>query len=126
LVTSNFNLPDGAWIESQRWAQDGKPVSLSTVDQVLQKIGATVAAPGHLGRAAAASGQSGQSASAPAPAAGSVNPAQYLLHHGITQLATYQPASRFWPFQWIEGGWLLVLSLLLMAAAVWLVHRRAA
>jgi hypothetical protein len=127
LVTGNFNLPDGAWIESQRWAQDGKPVSLSTVDQVLQKIGATVAAPGHLGHAAVASGQSGQSASAPAPALGStVNPAQYLLHHGITQLATYQPASRFWPFQWIEGGWLLVLSLLLMGAAVWLVHRRAA
>jgi hypothetical protein len=97
---------------------------------VLQKIGATVAAPGHLGQAAAASGQSsqfGQSASAPAPASGStVNPAQYLVHHGITQLATYQPASRFWPFQWIEGGWLLALSLLLMAAAVWLVHRRAA
>jgi hypothetical protein len=129
LVTSNFSLPDGAWIESQRWAQDGKPVSLSTVDQVLQKIGAMVAAPGHLGQAAAASGQSGQfgqSARAPAPAAGSVNPAQYLLHHGVTQVATYQPASRFWPFQWIEGGWLLALSLLLLAAAVWLVHRRAA
>jgi hypothetical protein len=55
-----------------------------------------------------------------------VNPAQYLLHHGITQLTTYQPASRLWPFQWIEGGWLLALSLLLMAAAVWLVLRRAA
>ena len=34
--------------------------------------------------------------------------------------------SRFWPFQWIEGGWLLALSLLLLTAAVWLVHRRAA
>ena len=55
-----------------------------------------------------------------------MSPAQYLLHHGFTALATYQPASRFWPFQWIEGGWLLVLSLLLMATAVWLVHRRVA
>jgi hypothetical protein len=27
--------------------------------------------------------------------------------------------------QWIEGGWLLALSLLLIAATVWLVHRRA-
>jgi hypothetical protein len=121
LVTSTFNLPDGAWIESQRWTQDGKPVSLSTVDQVLQKIGATVAAPGHLGQLPAAGGQS-----APAPAPGSVSPAQYLLHHGVTQLTTYQPAGRFWPFQWIEGGWLLALSLLLLTAAVWLVHRRAA
>jgi hypothetical protein len=121
LLTSSFNLPDGAWIESQRWAQNGQPVSLSTVNQVLQKIGATVAAPGHLGQLPAAGGQS-----APAPAPGSVSPAQYLLHHGITQLTTYQPASRLWPFQWIEGGWLLALSLLLLTAAVWLVHRRAA
>jgi hypothetical protein len=121
LVTSNFTLPDGAWIESQRWAQAGQPVSLSTVDQVLRKIGAMVAAPGHLGQLPAAGSQS-----APAPGPGSVSPAQYLLHHGITQLTTYQPASRLWPFQWIEGGWLLALSLLLMAAAVWLVRRRAA
>ena len=35
-------------------------------------------------------------------------------------------ASRFWSFQWIEGGWLLALSLLLIAATVWLVRRRAA
>jgi hypothetical protein len=37
-----------------------------------------------------------------------------------------QPGSRFWLFQWIEGGWLLALSLLLIAATVWLVRRRAA
>jgi hypothetical protein len=49
----------------------------------------------------------------------------YLLHRGFTQLTSYQPASRFWPFQWIEGGWLLALSLLLIAATVWLVRRRA-
>ena len=55
-----------------------------------------------------------------------MSPPQYLLHHGFTQVSSYQPASRFWPFQWIEGGWLLGLSLLLMAVAVWLVHRRAA
>ena len=39
---------------------------------------------------------------------------------------SYQPASRFWPFQWIEGGWLLALSALLIAATVWLVQHRAA
>jgi hypothetical protein len=46
--------------------------------------------------------------------------------HGYTQWTRYQPGSRFWPFQWIEGGWLLALSVLLIAATVWLVHRRAA
>jgi len=49
-----------------------------------------------------------------------------LAPHGYTQWTSYQPASRFWPFQWIECGWLLGLSVLLIAAAIWLVHRRAA
>ena len=54
------------------------------------------------------------------------DPVQYLIQHGYTQLTTYQPASQFWRFQWIEGGWLLGLSLLLIATSVWLVRRRAA
>ncbi len=52
--------------------------------------------------------------------------AQCLSQHGYTQWTSYQPASRFWPFQWIEGGWLLALSVLLIAVTVWLVRRRAA
>ena len=51
---------------------------------------------------------------------------QYLAQHGYTLWTIYQPGSRFWPFQWIEGGWLLALSVLLIAATVWLVRRRAA
>jgi ABC-type transport system involved in multi-copper enzyme maturation permease subunit len=39
---------------------------------------------------------------------------------------SYQPGSRFWTFQAIEGGWLLALSLILLAATIWLVRRRAA
>jgi hypothetical protein len=39
--------------------------------------------------------------------------------------ANYQPASHFWPVQWIEGGGLLALSALLIAVTVWLVHHRA-
>ena len=123
LVTSNPNLPHGAWVMSQRWIQGGKPVSLSTVSQVLQKVGVTEVAPGQFAQTPVASGQSAHTS---ASTLGNMSPAQYLLHHGFTALATYQPASRFWPFQWIEGGWLLALSLLLMGTAVWLVHRRAA
>ena len=51
---------------------------------------------------------------------------QYLYQRGYTQWTSYQPASRFWPFQWIESGWLLALSVLLIAVTVWLVRRRAA
>jgi hypothetical protein len=40
--------------------------------------------------------------------------------------ADYQTASHFWSVQEIEGGGLLALSVLLIAATVWQVHRRAA
>jgi hypothetical protein len=39
---------------------------------------------------------------------------------------SYQPESRFWHFQLAGGGWLLGLALILGAATVWLVRRRAA
>ena len=48
-----------------------------------------------------------------------------IAQHGYQYWVSYQPASRFWPFQWIEGGWLLALSVLLIGATVWLVRRRA-
>ncbi len=57
--------------------------------------------------------------------AGSGNPLQCLAQHGFTFWTSYQPASRFWAFQWIESGWLLALSVLLIAVTVWLVRRRA-
>ncbi len=53
-------------------------------------------------------------------------PAQVFAQHGITQWWRYIPVSRFWPMQFIEAGWLLVLSVLLIAATLWLVRRRAA
>lgn len=45
---------------------------------------------------------------------------------GRTQWWRYIPVSRFWPMQLFEAGWLLVLAILLGAATVWLVRRRAA
>jgi len=66
------------------------------------------------------------SALPPEKAGGPNGFAQCLARHGYTQWTSYQPASRFWTFQWIEGGWLLALSALLIAVTVWLVQRRAA
>jgi hypothetical protein len=94
-------------VVSQWWTgPNGKPVSQSTINWLLlqhptppQKTG------------------SGQY---------TVDYTAWLTHHGYTQWTSYQPAGRFWPFQLIEGGWLLALSLLLLAATIWLVRRRAA
>jgi hypothetical protein len=44
---------------------------------------------------------------------------------GAWKLRDYYPASGFWPMQFIEAGWLLVVAVLFMAATVWLVRRRA-
>jgi hypothetical protein len=51
--------------------------------------------------------------------------ARALTQHGYTEWTRYIPVSRLWPMQFVEGGWLLVLSVLLIAATVWLVRRRA-
>jgi hypothetical protein len=48
----------------------------------------------------------------------------YLHQHGIRSLEVYQPGDRFWTFQLIEAGLLVALAAVLLAIAVWLVHRR--
>ncbi len=45
---------------------------------------------------------------------------------GYTEWTRCIPLSHFWPMQFIEAGWLLVLSVALFAATVSLVRRRAA
>ena len=49
----------------------------------------------------------------------------WLARHHYTLWVSYQPASRFWSFQLVEGAGLLVLALLMGAAALWTVRRRA-
>ena len=107
LVTSTLKLPGSAWIVSQHWTtKGGQPVSQSVINQVLLGAPSQVAGKGGVPK--------------------SFDTMQYLAQHGYTQVTSYQPASRFWPFQWIEGGWLLALSVLLIVVTVWLVRRRAA
>jgi hypothetical protein len=102
LVTSNPNVRYSAWILSRQWTKGSRPVSQSVIAHVAQ--GAPNQGPG----------------------SGGFLPISYLIKHGYTQWTTYEPASRFWPLQWIEGGWLLALSVRLIGVTVWLVHRRAA
>jgi hypothetical protein len=108
LLTSNGNnVPANAWVISQWWAKDGRFAFGSYPPASI------------LNQFCAPSSAAGPKAGAP----GDWGPC--LLQHGFTQWISYQPATRFWPFQWIEGGWLLALSALLIAATVWLVSRRA-
>jgi hypothetical protein len=108
MLTSNPNVPGSAWIMSQWWAKGGTFAFTNWHDAPARLI---------------------QQCSPPAGSLGKGAPgtlAQCFAQHGYTQWTSYQPVTRFWPFQWIEGGWLLALSVLLIAATVWLVRRRAA
>jgi lysophospholipase L1-like esterase len=51
--------------------------------------------------------------------------AHWFLTHDPRLVVTYQPDSRFWPFQWTETVWLVVVSVLLLAAALGLARQRA-
>jgi len=53
------------------------------------------------------------------PPGGSVPP-------GYTEWNRWIPLSHYWPMQFIEAGWLLALTVALMAGTVWLVRGRAA
>jgi hypothetical protein len=111
LVTSSLNVPGSAWVMSQWWTKGGRfAFSGFPPGQLLLRLcpaGPPIAVgPGHGPK--------------------EVGLGECLIQHGYTQWSSYQPASRFWAFQWIEGGWLLALSALLIAVTVWLVRRRAA
>jgi hypothetical protein len=105
LTTSSANVPGTAWIISQWWTKNGRFAFASPPFNLLNQF--CTSPPSGPGK----------------PSSGTF--AQCLAPHGYTMWTSYQPASRFWPFQWIEGGWLLALSVLLIGATVWLVGRRA-
>ena len=120
LVSRNlFNLPASAWILSQWWTKGGVTLSQSTMNQILNSMFYRTMPVVHR------SATKGSDVKAQKHQT-NLDVLHYLAQHGYTQWTSYQPASRFWPLQWIEGGWLLALSVLLIAATIWLVRRRAA
>ncbi|HUY50632.1 MAG TPA: ABC transporter permease subunit [Streptosporangiaceae bacterium] len=105
LHTSKLNLPGSAWLVSQWYTKGGKFAFGAHGFQLVHAV--SQLCPPRIGTSG-------------------LSPAQCLTQHGYTAWTSYQPGSRFWPFQWIEGGWLLALSVLLLAATIVLVRRRAA
>ncbi len=112
LVTSSQQLANNELPVDQWWTHDGVRVGAAQIDQALQAIGVQSSNGGGDFRAG--------------PGSSSVDPIQYLLQHGYMQWTSYQPDSRYWPFQVIEFGWLTLVSLLLLAATLWLVRHRNA
>jgi hypothetical protein len=107
MQLSNKDLSLGQW-----WTKGGVRVSDAQINSVLEAIGVQF--------------NGGSSTRVAGPGGPSVDPIQYLLQHGYQQVTSYQPDSRYWPFQWIEFGWLTGLAVLLLAATLWLLRRRPA
>jgi hypothetical protein len=110
LHTSSLRLSGRDLVISQYWTYHGQRVSDDQIDQALQGTGAHVSEHRVTVHAVGGGG----------------DPIQDLLKHGYRQISVYQPAGRYWSFQWIEAGWLTLLSVALIAASVWLLRRRAA
>ncbi len=47
-----------------------------------------------------------------------------MASRGIREAITYQPTSRYWPFQWLETGIFLALALALAGACFWRLGQR--
>jgi hypothetical protein len=60
----------------------------------------------------------------PPPPAKPPNPGQCMASRGIREAITYQPVSRYWPFQWIETGIFLTIALALAGICFWRLGRR--
>ena len=109
LDTRVKDLPITQW-----WTKGGARVSDNQINAALSEVGAQYNSGG------------GKVTVGPSASGNDVDPVQYLLQHGYTQVTSYQPDSRYWPFQWIEFGWLTTLALILLATAFWLLRRRPA
>jgi uncharacterized protein YneF (UPF0154 family) len=114
-----FNPPVSAWVISGWWTKGGTTISQSTMNQIMNTMFRQIM------RAILPKNVNSNDIKFYKGTA-NTHVLNYLTHHGYTQWTSYQPGSQFWPFQWIESGWLLALSVLLIAATAWLVCRRAA
>jgi hypothetical protein len=103
------------------------PVTLSTQDWLLEA--GTIDAQGHFTNSPLTyqCSPSSPASNAPTPPARPTpqNPLHCAPAYGIRSFALiYQPADRFWTFQWIETGIYLAISALALAVTGFLVRRR--
>jgi hypothetical protein len=93
------------------------------------KVGAAFDLPGAWVLANQTLTPGGQVFTGPAPAACLSNTAPFsecqaaLGRLDLRQQVTYQPASRYWPFQWYETGVFVVLAIALGGLCAWRVRR---
>jgi hypothetical protein len=116
-LVAGGGAPPGGWGLSSQLVNDaGQPVTAAARAAFLHRYCPTI---GHSPPGAVAGHAVPK---APDPATFRVCQAQAARHFHLA--ISYQPAGRFWTFQWIELGGYLVLALVAALATYWWVTRR--
>lgn len=111
LTTTSLQLSSTDMPVAQWWTKGGLRVGDAQINSTLRAIGVNL---------------NGSGNETVHPGSSDVDPVQYLIQHGFQQVTSYQPVGRYWTFQWIEFGWLTVLTVVLLGATLWLLRRRPA
>lgn len=106
---TGLNDPAHALVVDRWWTKGGVRVSDAEINSALSAVGIQ--------------SRIGSGKVAVHPGVVNVDPMQYLLAHGYQSVSGYQPDSRYWPFQWLEFGWLAALTAVLVGATLWLLRR---
>jgi hypothetical protein len=113
FVPSPVSMP-GAWILSPSMDCGPKPGASTTACQVITPSGRS-----------AATLPATKACTPSAPASGPGSCETYIDSLHLRQVLTYQPAGRYWTFQWYETGIYLGLSAILAGICAWWIRRRA-
>jgi hypothetical protein len=108
-LTTSDELVLGDLDIDQWWTKGGARVSSTEINSLLEDVGAQM--------------NDGDLHVQVDRGATQVDPLEYLRDHGYTLMQSYQPDSRYWTFQWMEAGVLVVVSVALLGVALWLLRR---
>ncbi|HTW19348.1 MAG TPA: ABC transporter permease [Mycobacteriales bacterium] len=124
-IATQYSSPNNDWVLSSRLVNNaGQPVKAAAQSAFVHQHCTSVAHGAIPGSASVSSG--GHHLVVVGPASPQLQQCQTAAARYFHLLVTYQPASRFWPFQWIETGIFAALAVAAFVACFWWVKRRIA
>jgi ABC-type transport system involved in multi-copper enzyme maturation permease subunit len=116
-LVAGGSAPPGAWTLSTSFITDSGHVATSTqLAEFVRRYCPRIGEPPARG--------SGRATVAPPHAVADFDACRSRAAHTFRLLVTYQPASRYWAFQWLETGLFVVLALMAAAGCYWWIVRR--
>jgi hypothetical protein len=125
LLAGAPNIPNAWFFSSQIVDKAGHPLTAQYLAKACPSLISTLSG-GGVGPVGIGKGGSGNARAIPSPGAVNnlLNNCVVKLSSTFHQVTSYQPGSRYWPFQWYELGLFLAASLILTGFSIWWVRRR--